>query len=137
MKKQFVCIPSELNAFTPIASKSEILYFYYSQKPLLRFYYYDAFIVCDDIISPLDLCIVDGPDYAYIEECERIDLESDRPVFYGTGDTRSLLCDAKKILATTNISLLSDTIRLIKEYELLPLLKEMNEKLQVPRFMMK
>ena len=134
MKKQFICIPSELNAFTPIASKSEILHFYYSKKPLARFYHYDAFIVCDDLIGPLDLCIVDGPDYAYIEECERIDLESDRPVFYGTGDTRSLLCDAKKIIATSNASLQSDKIKSIKEFELIRLIKGINERIKVPRF---
>ena len=100
-------IPSKDNGPTHIYREENSSAYKYTsdKKSKENRVYFDAFIIDSDaIIFSGDLCVVTNTYDAmeYIERCERVTLDDGRKVFYGKEGTRCSLCDAAKIIATTN-----------------------------------
>ena len=137
MIRQLICIPSTANIPTHIFSKRSVLYYTYSREILHdnTVDYFDGHVVNEDPVCSRDTCLITDPyGGAYTEVCAYISIDGDRKIFYGVDGTRCLLCDVKKIVATTLKALQCEKIEDIEPDKLRELLEEQNNRNCIPDF---
>ena len=137
MTTNFIVIPSKDNIPTHVYSEKNLHKYTYAEVLLIdnRLDYFDCYTVCDNLIHSGDMCLVTDPDgYSFPEVCAQTIFQKDCNIYYGTEGTRCLLCDAEKIIATTNKALQSESVSTISGEVLLLLLEERRLKYSKPSF---